>query len=81
MGANKRDWEERVNARADEMAQERYNLDFSQLSPHLQMETWLEAEHWVNDQIASAMDAARDANRERGADHFDELELMRRLGK
>ncbi|MGD0794295.1 MAG: hypothetical protein ABR958_01700 [Dehalococcoidales bacterium] len=81
MGANKRDWEDRVIEKSEELAQERYNTDFSQLSPPLQMKTWLDAEHEVNDQIASEMDALRDRIREQGIDHWAELELGRRLGK
>lgn len=81
MGANKRDWEERVIVKAEELAQEKYHRDFSDLPPQMEMQVWLEAEGIVNDQIADAMDAARKTVREKGIDHWGELELQRRLGK
>jgi len=81
MGANKRDWEDRVIDKANDLALERYNLDFNDISPSLQMQTWIDAEHIVNDQLANQMDAARDAYREHSAEYWQEMELSRRLGK
>ncbi len=95
MGAIKRDWEERVSDKAEQMAIDRYQTAFRQLSPNLQMQTWIEAEHLVTDEMVGQKEAARDALREQGsdpyvakqafqspdADHWQELELSRRLGK
>ncbi len=81
MGVIQRDLEARISDRTEELARERYQTEFEYLSPHLQMELWIEAEHLEQDRMASQMDAAYDAMRETGMNHWDELELERRLGK
>lgn len=81
MGIVQRDLETRVSDKAEELAQERYCTDFSQLSSPLQMRVWMDAEHEVTENMTGELEAARDKVREEGGDHWGELELQRRLGK
>jgi len=95
MGAVKRDLEERTINKADEIAEQRYGREFSDLPASLQMQVWMEAEREAHDYFACQADAIYDRKREddllaRRNGHkpreereafWDELELMRRLGK
>ncbi len=81
MGAVKRDLEEITSNKADEIAEQRYGREFSDLPASEQIDVWMEAENKVKDQLATENDAIYDQIKENGATHWDELELMRRLGK
>jgi len=70
------DVEERASVRAEELAQKRFGASFDDLTPHLQMQTWTDAEVQVQEELNEAAERAWEARQE----HWDELELERRLG-
>ncbi len=95
MGAVKHDLEEMTSNKADEIAEQRYGREFSELPTSLQMQVWMDAEREVVDKIADQNDAIYDRMKE-GAmfnggnghkpteqreEHWADLELGRRLGK
>jgi hypothetical protein len=80
VGIIQRDWEQRVSDKADELAREKYQQDFCNLPPHLEMQVWMEAENLVHDQMDAELAAAQKEYRESGKDFWGELELERRLG-
>ncbi|MBA7613591.1 hypothetical protein ES703_20842 [subsurface metagenome] len=79
------DIEEMYTNRAEEIAQQRYGREFNDLPNSLQSQVWLEAERLVRDKVADQADLQYERMRERRngskETYFDELELMRRLGK
>ena len=79
------DIEEMTINKAEEIAEQRYGREFNDLSKQLQFEVWTEAEHSVADTLATQNDLQYDRMRERrnGSQEtkWDEIELMRRLGK
>ena len=88
MGLIQRDLEEITSNKANEIAEQRYGREFSDLPASLQMLVWMDAEKEVADEIADQGDAIYERIREQGFnhrkdgdDHWAELELMRRLGK
>lgn len=74
MGAVKR----MVEDKSEEIAGQRYSREFNDLSPQLQFQVWTEAERVVVDDLYAKADLRRDGQ---GNTPWDELELMRRLGK
>ena len=74
MGAVKYDLEERTSNKADEIAEQRYGREFSDLPASLQMQVWMDAEREVADYFACQADATYDRMREDG-------HKPRRLGK
>lgn len=81
MGLVNRDFETRVSDKAEELAKEKFQTDFTSLPPHLEMQLWMEAESLVFDQMDAEMEAEKAKVRESGVDFWGELELARRLGK
>ena len=88
MGAVKQDLEERTINKADEIAEQRYGREFSDLPASVQMTVWMDAEKEVADEIATQTDFIYDQMRENGHKpkkereaFWAELELGRRLGK
>jgi len=86
MGAVNRDLEGRTSNKAEEIAQQRYGREFGDLPASLQMQTWMEAENEMKNQLASERDFIYDGMRENrrngtGETLWDRLELDRRLGK
>jgi hypothetical protein len=81
LGQLKKEWEQRTSERAEKLAQERYYRDFAHLSPPLQMQTWMEAESLVAEEMNKELEAAQKQVRKSGVRVWDELELGRRLGK
>ncbi len=88
MGLVKQDLEERTINKADEIAEQRYGREFSDLPASLQMQVWMEAEQEAAEYFRTQADAIYDRMREEGFNHrkdgdghFAELELQRRLGK
>jgi len=82
------DLEEMTSNKADEIAEQRYGREFSELPAPLQMQVWMEAEREVADKIATQNDLTYDRMRENGHKSkeeceafWGELELQRRLGK
>ena len=89
------DLEEMTSNKADEIAEQRYGREFSDLPASVQMTVWMDAEREVADEIATQNDSIYDQMMEgklfRGGnghrpkaereDHFLELEMSRRLGK
>lgn len=80
-----RDLEERVIAKCDEIALERYGLEFTDLSNAMQSKVFGDAEKAVADDLADLGDAIHDRLREHRNGHeptfWDELELLNRQGK
>ena len=70
------DVEERTSVRAEELAQKRFGASFDELDKHQQMVVWMDAEHQVREELNEATERAWEARQE----HWDELELERRLG-
>ena len=88
MGIIQRDLEEITSNKADEIAQQRYGREFSDLPASLQMQVWMEAEQEAAEYFRTQEDGLYERIREEGFnhrkdgdDHFAELELQRRLGK
>ena len=82
------DIKEAYQNKADKIAEQRYGREFSDLPASLQMKVWMDAEKEVADEIADQGDGIYERIREQGFNHrkngethWDELELMRRLGK
>ena len=73
-----RDVEEATQQKADEIAEERYNTEFDDLPKQIQYQLWSEAERIVIDNRVTEADLRCDDHKETC---WDELELMRRLGK
>ena len=69
MGAVKRDLEERVSDKADEIAEQRYGLGFSDIPQLLQHDVWFKAESIVKDELTDQADANYDRMREEGLNH------------
>jgi hypothetical protein len=80
VGIIQRDWEQRVNDKAEALAQERYHQDFCNLPPRLEIRLWIEAENTISDEMAAELDAAQAEERAKGGHHWDDLELERRRG-
>lgn len=72
------DIEEMATNRAEEIAQQRYGREFNDLPNSLQSQVWSEAERLVHDDLATQAENRCDG---KGETKWDELELMRRLGK
>ena len=66
-----RDINDATQTEADQIAEQRYGREFNDLPKQLQFQVWAEAENIVSRE-------RRDGPKET---HWDELELMRRLGK
>jgi len=66
MGAIKRDLEELTVIKADEIAEQRYGMPFSDLPRLQQHDVWFEAESIVKDKLADQADFIYDQMRERG---------------
>ena len=88
MGAVKHDLEEITSTKAEELAEQRYGREFSELPTSLQMLVWMDAEQEAHDYFADRADAIYDRMGENGHKpgkngdgHWAELELDRRLGK
>ncbi len=79
------DIKDAIQTEADQIAEQRYGREFYDLPKPLQHEVWCEAESIVRDKVADQADLQYERMRERrngnGETHWDELELMRRLGK
>jgi len=60
MGLIQRDLEEKVSDKAEEIAQQRYGREFSDLSASLQMQVWMDAEQEEKDTIATQAEAIYD---------------------
>jgi len=79
------DIEEMTTNKAEEIAEQRYGREFNDLPSSLQMQVWMEAEHQVADDLATQaelrMDDMKIRQNGKGETKWDELELMRRLGK
>lgn len=67
--------------KAEEIALERYGREFNELPATEQMHVWMEAENSVADKLASEADAIYERLRDTCETKWDELELLRRLGK
>ena len=65
MGAVKHDLEELTSNKADEIAEERYGMPFSDLPKLQQHDVWFEAESIVKDKLADQADAIYDRIREK----------------
>ena len=80
-----RDLDERLMSKCDEIALERHGLGFDDLSNAMQSKIFSEAEKAVADDLATLGDAIHDRLREsrngHEPTHWDELELLNRLGK
>ncbi len=80
-----RDIKDATQTEADQIAEQRYGREFYELPKPLQFEVWSEAESIVRDKVADEIDNAYEHFRERrngdGENHWNEIELMRRLGK
>jgi len=88
MGAVNRDLEERTINKADEIAEQRYGREFSDLPASVQMTVWMDAEKEVADEIATQNDFIYDQMRDNGHKpkkereaFWADLEMSRRLGK
>ena len=66
MGVVKRDFEERVSDKADEIAEQRYGIEFNDLPMLLKHDVWFKAESIVKDEMADEADAIYDQMRENG---------------
>jgi hypothetical protein len=79
------DIEEMTTNKAEEIAEQRYGREFNDLPSSLQMQVWMEAEQQVADDLATQaelrMDDMKIRQNGKGETKWDELELMRRLGK
>jgi len=79
------DIEEMTINKAEEIAEQRYGREFNDLPSSLQMQVWMEAEQQVVDDLATQaglrMDDMKIRQNSKGETKWDELELMRRLGK
>ena len=72
------DIEEATQNKAEELAEQRYGREFNDLPQSLQYKVWQDAEIAVQEALNERAEALLDGQRET---HWDELELMRRLGK
>jgi hypothetical protein len=81
MGIIQRDAEERINAKSEEIAKERYGREFNSLPAPMMMRVWIEAENTVYDQMDAELEAKKAEVRRNGNHFFDDLEVERRLGK
>ena len=72
------DIEEMTTNKAEEIAEQRYGREFNDLPSSLQMQVWMEAEQQVADDLPTQ---AKIRQNGKGETKWDELELMRRLGK
>jgi len=79
------DIKDATQTEADQIAEQRYGREFYDLPKPLQFEVWCEAENIIREKQAAEVDNAYERLRERRngskETHWDELELMRRLGK
>ncbi len=80
-----RDIKDANQTEANEIAEQRYGREFDELPKPIQRDVWCEAESIVRDKLADQADLQYERMRERrngdGETHWDELELIRRLGK
>ena len=88
VNGGKPDLKDMITTKAEELAEQRYGREFNDLPASLQMKVWMEAEQEAADYFACQADAIYDRMREDGLnhrrdghDHWNELELQRRLGK
>ena len=90
LGVNGRkpDREDMIATKAEELAEQRYGREFSDLPSSFQMQVWIDAEQDAADYFACQADAIYDRMREEGFNHredgdkdFSEIGTMRRLGK
>ena len=79
------DIKDATQTEADQIAEQRYGREFYDLPKPIQHDVWCEAENRVQEKLADEIDNAYERFRERrdGSKEtiWDELELMRRLGK
>ena len=79
------DIDEMTTNKAEEIAEQRYGRSLNSLPSSLQMQVWMEAEQQVADDLATQaelrMDDMKIRQNSKGETKWDELELMRRLGK
>ena len=80
-----RDIKDATQTEADQIAEQRYGREFDDLPKPIQHDVWCEAENIIREKQAAEVDNAYERLRERRdgskETHWDELELMRRLGK
>lgn len=80
-----RDIKAATQTEAEEIAEQRYGREFDELPEPIQHDVWCEAENRVQEKLADQADLRYERMRERRdgskETHWDELELMRRLGK
>ena len=79
---------DRTLEKAEDAAEQTYGREFSDLPPSIQMRIWLEAEQEVESDDQTRDDGIYDQMRDAGhkpkaqrEEHWDSLELDRRLGK
>lgn len=72
------DFEELTMNKAEEIAEQRYGREFNDLPNNIQYQVFSEAEQAAHDDLATQADLRRNGHQETA---WDELELMRRLGK
>ena len=64
MGIGQRSLEETTTDKAEDLAEQRYGRPFGELTPSLQIQTWMEAENEAKEEFIQAQDGIYDEMRE-----------------
>jgi len=72
---------DRTLEKAEDAAEQTYGREFSDLPPSIQMRIWLEAEQEVESDDQCRDDLIYEQIKAQREEHWDSLELDRRLGK